>query len=96
MYAIVFDFDLDILKRVKDVDGYADVFSKVKNILAVQGFTHKTGNMFVSRESISSVDVIVIMQSISKLYPWFAPSLSQLEMYRIEEVNDLLPAMLHL
>ena len=57
------------------------------------GFEWKQGSVYFGGETINAVNCVVIVQKLAKLYPWFATCVKDVRMLRIEENNDLAPAV---
>lgn len=50
--------------------------------------------MYVGDQTVDAVQCILTVQKMAKTLPWFAPSVRDLRMLRIEENNDLKAALL--
>lgn len=44
-------------------------------------------------ESINAVNCVLIVQKLAKKYPWFSTCVKDIRMLRIDEYNDLGPAL---
>ena len=61
--------------------------------MLANGFEWKQGSVYFGGETINAVNCVVIVQKLAKLYPWFATCVKDVRMLRIEENNDLAPAV---
>lgn len=57
------------------------------------GFEWKQGSVYFGGETINAVNCVIIIQKLAKLYPWFSTCVKDIRMLRIEENNDLAPAV---
>ena len=89
MYAIVFDLDLDILEDTgKDLD---NVEKDITKILVKHGFAHQQSGLYFGE--VDAVTCVLAVMDLAKQHPVFAQSVFDLRMLRIEENNDLMPAV---
>ena len=92
MYAIAFDMDIDSLK-LNYGDPYNNAYSEIRKVLQKQGFTWQQGSVYFGGESINAVTCVLAAIELSRALPWFAASVRDIRMLRIEEFNDLMPAV---
>ena len=85
MYAVLFDLDTNCL--------YHNAYKLIKDYMLANGFEWKQGSVYFGGETINAVNCVVIVQKLAKLYPWFATCVKDVRMLRIEENNDLAPAV---
>jgi virulence-associated protein VapD len=92
MYAIVFDMDIDSLRQhYGDPDNNA--YLEIRRILERHGFTWQQGSTYFGGERINAVTCVLAAVDLSHSLPWFAASVRDIRMLRIEELNDLMPAI---
>jgi virulence-associated protein VapD len=92
LYAITFDMDIESLKiNYGDPDNNA--YSEIRKVLQRQGFTWQQGSVYFGGESINAVTCVLAAIELSRVIPWFAASVRDIRMLRIEEFNDLMPAV---
>jgi virulence-associated protein VapD len=48
---------------------------------------------FAADEKVDPVRCVLAVQDLTRTYPWFAGAVSDIRMLRIEENNDLMPAI---
>lgn len=93
MYAVVFDFDTDLLKQLYPSPSWNNAYSDVRSYLTARGFTWIQGSAYFGDESIDAVRCVRVVQKMAKKFPWFTPAVRDLRMLRIEENNDLRSAL---
>jgi len=94
MYAIAFDLDTQILSENYDKQHYNNAYNEIKLYLSSKGFDRQQGSVYFGNESIDAVKTVLAVQGLARKYSWFAPSVKDIQMLRIEENGDLLPAIL--
>lgn len=92
-YAIAFDLDTDSLKKLYPTPSWQNAYGDVKKTLESLGFDHQQGSVYFGGENITAVKCVLAAQKLSQTYAWFKPSVSDIRMLRIEEMNDLAPAL---
>ena len=58
-----------------------------------QGFAWQHGSMYFGGETMNAVTCVLGALELSRTLPWFAASVRDIRMLRIEEYNDLMPAV---
>ncbi|MBE9142826.1 virulence factor [Planktothrix mougeotii LEGE 06226] len=92
MYAITFDMDIESLRNNYG-DPYNNAYPEIRKILQKHGFTWQQGSVYFGGESINAVTCVLAAIDLSRNLPWFAASVRDIRMLRIEELNDLMPAV---
>jgi len=92
MYAIAFDMDIESL-RSNYGDPYNNAYLEIRKILQSHGFNWQQGSVYFGAEQINAVTCVLAAIDLSRQLPWFAPSVRDIRMLRIEELNDLMPAV---
>lgn len=94
MYAIAFDLDTETLKasypNVSYNNAYMDIRLKLQN---EHGFSWQQGSVYFGGEKVNAVTCVMAVVDLAKSFSWFAPSVRDIRMLRIEEQNDLQPAI---
>ncbi len=93
MYAIVFDFDTDILRQTYPGPSWNNACSEVKNYSTTRGFEWKQGSAYFGDDTVDAIRCVRTVQRIAKKFAWFTPSVRDIRMLRIEENNDLKAAL---
>ena len=89
MYAIIFDFDTEILKQMYPNHSWQNAYADVLNYLTTRGFEWKQGSAYFGDETVTSARCVRTVPRLAKKFPWFASSVRDLRMLRIEENDDL-------
>jgi virulence-associated protein VapD len=93
MYAICFDLDQDALQRHYPGNSPTNGYAEIRAVLAQHGFSWQQGSVYFGDAHVTPVTCVVAVQAVQAAYPWFARSVSDVRMLRIEENNDLMPAI---
>ncbi|OOF47821.1 virulence factor [Rodentibacter trehalosifermentans] len=93
MYAIAFDLDTSMLKELYSTESWQNAYGDIKKTLESLGFDHQQGSVYFGDKDMTAVKCVLAAQTLSKTYSWFKPSVSDIRMLRIEELNDLAPAL---
>ncbi len=80
MYAIAFDLD-------------TAAHHDVRRILEDEGFAWRQGSVYFGDATIDPVRCVLVAQRLTRELPWFAAVARDVRMLRIEENNDLGPAI---
>ena len=62
-------------------------------VLEEHGFQWQQGSTYFGNESINAVTCVMAAVDLSQRLPWFANPVRDSRMLRIEELNDLMPAV---
>jgi virulence-associated protein VapD len=92
VYALAFDMDIDAL-RANYGDPYNNAYLEIRRIIQAHGFTWQQGSVYFGGDSVTAVTCVLAAQDLARSLPWFAASLRDIRMLRIEELNDLMPAV---
>ncbi len=93
MYAIVFDLDTNLLRETYPSQSWNNAYSDVRRVLEQRGFDWQQGSTYFGNERVTAVDCVLAVQELNRAYSWFQPSVRDIRMLRIEENNDLSPAL---
>jgi len=92
MYAVAFDLDTEILKQTYG-DPANNAYGEIKRFMIDKGFTWQQGSVYFGTDRINAVTCVLAVTEMSRVLPWFAASVRDIRMLRIEEYNDLMPAL---
>lgn len=92
-YAIAFDLEMDALKQSYPNASYTNAYGDIRKTLEPLGFTWQQGSVYFGNAEINAVKCVLAAQKLSATYPWFKASIRDIRMMRIEEMNDLRPAL---
>ncbi len=94
MYAIAFDLEQDTLSKTYGSTSYTNAYNDIKRVLNEYGFTRQQGSVYFGDvEKVDAVKCVLAAQDLARRYPWFAASVEDIRMLRIEDNNDLMPAI---
>ena len=93
MYAISFDLDTKVLQQSYPSASWQNAYADIGRFLRERGFGHQQGSVYFGDDSIDVVRCQLVVQEMTIEFEWFAPSVSDIRMLRIEENNDLRPAI---
>src|SRR5262245_29759866 len=89
VYAIAFDMDIEQL-RGNYGDPYNNAYLEIRKVLARHGFAWQQGSVYFGNETVTAVTCVLAAQDLARSLPWFAASVRDIRMLRIEELNDLM------
>ena len=92
VYAIAFDMDIEQL-RTNYGDPYNNAYLEIRRVLQRHGFTWQQGSVYFGGTDVTAVTCVLAAMDLSHSLPWFAASVRDIRMLRIEELNDLMPAV---
>jgi len=93
MYAIAFDMDIEALRSTYG-DPYNNAYTEIKKVLVEHGFTRQQGSVyFGDPQKINAVTCVLAAIDVAQRLPWFSAAVRDIRMLRIEEFNDLMPAI---
>ncbi|MEM1424735.1 MAG: virulence factor [Planctomycetota bacterium] len=92
-YAISFDLDTQTLRDVYHVDSYQNAYTDIRKHLESRGFEWQQGSVYFGGDEVDAVRCVLVVQELNRLHAWFAASVRDIRMLRIEENNDLMPAI---
>ena len=94
MYAIVFDLDQETLSETYHNDSYKNAYGDIKKVLETHGFSRQQGSVYFGDVlKVDAVSCVLAVMDLAKANPWFEPSVKDIRMLRIEDNNDLMPAV---
>ncbi len=92
MYAIALDMDMESL-RDHYGDPYNNAYLEIRKVLQRHGFNWQQGSVYFGDEQINAVTCVLAAIDLAASLPWFPASVRDIRMLRIEELNDLMPAV---
>lgn len=93
MYAIAFDLEMEALKLHYPNSSYTNAYEDIRKVLETHGFSRQQGSVYFGNDTVTPVTCVLAVQDVQKVHPWFAKAVRDIRMLRIEEHNDLLPAI---
>ena len=92
VYAIAFDMDIESLRQHYG-DPYNNAYLEIRRVLQGHGFTWQQGSVYFGGDQINAVTCVLAAVDLARTLPWFSASVRDIRMLRIEEMNDLMPAV---
>ena len=92
VYAIAIDMDIEQL-RANYGDPYDNAYLEIRVILLGHGFAWQQGSVYYGGESVTAVTCVLAAIDLAQSLSWFGASVRDIRMLRIEELNDLMPAV---
>jgi virulence-associated protein VapD len=93
MYAITFDLDTTILEQSYGNPSWRNAYTDIRNALRKHGFDWQQGSVYFGNDGVTAISCVLATQDLSRRFPWFKASVRDMRMLRIEENNDLQPAI---
>jgi virulence-associated protein VapD len=92
VYAIAFDMDIEQL-RANYGEPYNNAYLEIRRVLQRLGFAWQQGSVYYGGADVTSVTCVLAAMELARSLHWFASSVRDIRMLRIEELNDLMPAL---
>src|SRR5437660_4378534 len=92
VYAIAFDMDIEQL-RIHYGDPYNNAYLEIRKVLEGHQFQWQQGSVYFGGPAVTAASVMVAVIDLTSRLPWFAASVRDIRMLRIEELNDLMPVV---
>jgi virulence-associated protein VapD len=94
MYAITFDLDTESLRDTYPNDSFKNAYTDIRKLLVDEyGFEWQQGSVYFGGKTVDAVACVLAVQDLAARYDWFTPSVRDIRMLRIEENNNLMPAV---
>ena len=92
VYAIAFDMDIEQL-QTNYGDPYNNAYLEIRRVLQRHGFAWQQGSVYFGGPDVTAATVMIAVIDLTTRLPWFAASVRDIRMLRIEELNDLMPVV---
>ena len=92
-YAISFDLDTKVLQDLYPNASWQNAYFDVERGLRKFGFERQQGSVYFGNTSVDAVTCVLAVQDLTSAHPWFRPAITDIRMLRIEDNNDLRPAI---
>ena len=93
MFAITFDMDTTALQASYHNVSWQNAYNDIGGTLRRHGFTRQQGSVCFGDDSVDAVRCVLAVQDLSRSYVWFSAAVRDIRMLRIEDNNDLMPAV---
>jgi virulence-associated protein VapD len=92
VYAISFDLDTAAAEKRCGAN-WRNCYPKIAAVFAEFGFGRVQGSVFFGDESSDAIRCVMAVQEADRRFAWFAMVVRDLRMLRVDEDNDLMPAI---
>ncbi len=93
VYAIAFDLDSVTAERLCGANWRGICYGKIQSVFAKHGFARQQGSVYFGDASSDAVRCVMAVQEADRCFAWFGPAVRDLRMLRVDEDNDLMPAI---
>ena len=93
MFAITFDMDTTALQASYQNPSWQNAYSDIGKTLREHGFNRQQGSVYFGDETVDAVRCVLATQALARNYVWFSNAVRDIRMLRIEDNNDLMPAV---
>lgn len=93
MYAITFDLDTKKLEELYPSPNWRKAYDDIADYLYDYGFERQQGSVYFGDKFVDAVVCVTAVQQMSNDYSWLKDCVKDIRMLRIEERNDLMPAL---
>ena len=102
MYAISFDLDTKVLEQSYPTPSWQNAYADIGKFLRDRGFdtpaeeapsAWQQGSVYFGDDTVDVVRCQTVAQQMTMEFDWFALPLRDIRMLRIEDNNDLMPAV---
>jgi virulence-associated protein VapD len=93
LYAIAFDLDIEALKIHYHNASYSNAYEELRKVFEGHGFARQQRSVYFGNDTVTPVTCVLAVQEARKQHPWFGKAVRDIRMLRIEEHNDLMPAI---
>lgn len=92
VYAVAFDMDIEQL-RIHYGEPYNNAYLEIRRVLEGHQFQWQQGSVYFGGPAVTAASVMLAVIDLTTRLPWFAASVRDIRMLRIEELNDLMPVV---
>ena len=92
-YAIAFVLDADTLSKTYTRGNQAKAYAVIEDTLRSYGFSRQQGSVYFGDDKVDAVRTVMAARRLATKHVWFAASVRDIRMLRIEDDNDLMPAI---
>lgn len=93
VYAISFDLDTASAEKFCGPNWRGICYSKIGAVFSEFGFVPQQGSLYFGDETSDAVRCVMAVQEADRRFAWFSQTVRDLRMLRVDEDNDLMPAI---
>lgn len=95
-YRKAINFDLSVHKLEKYYPDYRTAYYDLKRFFRKQGFEHRQGSGYVSKERLVQADIADLLDAMSIELPWMGECVTRIDITNIGRQHDLKDALRNL
>ena len=88
-YFKAINFDLDTNKLKKYYPRYQQAYSDLLRFYKANGFLHRQGSGYVSKEKVSSADIVDLIGAFQKKFEWSGTCVKKIDVTNVGAQYDL-------
>ena len=85
--------DTSVLQASYHNASWQNAYADIGRALSQHGFTRQQGSVYFGDDTVDAVRCVLAVQDLSRSLVWFAAAVKDIRMLRIEDNNDLMPAI---
>jgi virulence-associated protein VapD len=85
--------DTTALQASYHTASWQNACNDIGTVLNKHGFGRQQGSVYFGDDTVDAVRCVLAVQELARAYVWFSPSVRDIRMLRIEDNNDLMPAV---
>lgn len=93
MFAVTCDRDTQTLEQTYGNPSWRNAYGEIRKTLAEHGLDWQQGSVYFGNDKVDAVTCVLAVQDLTERYQWFHPSVRDIRMLRIEDNNNLMPAI---
>lgn len=93
MYAITVVLDIKALEQHYPTASWRNAYQDIERFLEEFGFARQQGSVYFGDDEVDAVTCVTAVQKLAQQYTWLDKCVTDIRMLRIEEFNDLMPAI---
>ncbi len=93
MFAVTCDLDTQTLEQTYGNPSWRNAYGEIRKTLAEHGLDWQQGSVYFGNDKVDAVTCVLAVQDLTERYQWFHPSVRDIRMLRIEDNNNLMPAI---
>ena len=93
VYTISFDLNTVRLRECYPTVSSQSAYDAICRVLGDHGFQRQQQSLYFGKRGSTSITCVLAVQDIQRCHSWFRDVVTDIRMLRIEELNDLYPAL---
>ena len=92
-YYKAINFDLDTVRLREYYPRYQQAYNDLLRFFKSNGFYHRQGSGYVSKDKLNSGDVMLLMEDFRKTFSWSSVCVKKIDVTNVGSQYDLVPAL---